>query len=64
MKNFFPLIAISVFLVMHGLIYFMFIRRIITPKIPRLVIKYFLILNFLGVVCYFFGRYYWDMPQS
>ena len=64
MKNFFPLIAILVFLVMHGLIYFMFIRRIITPKIPRLVIKYFLILNFLGVVCYFFGRYYWDMPQS
>lgn len=60
----FPFIALFVFLIFHLLIYFLFVRRIIKPKIPLLVLKYFLIFNYLGVVCYFLGRYYWDMPQS
>lgn len=60
----FPLIVLSVFLIFHFFIYFFFIKRIIKPKIPLLVFKYFLIANYLGVVCYFLGRYYWNMPQS
>ncbi|EES89560.1 metallophosphoesterase [Helicobacter canadensis] len=60
----FPLIALSVFLIFHLFIYFFFIKRIIKPKIPRLVFKYFLIFNYFGIVCYFLGRYYWNMSQS
>ncbi len=60
----FLLIALFTFLIFHILIYFFFVKRIIKPKIPLLVLRYFLIFNYLGVVCYFFGRYYWNMPQS
>ncbi len=48
----------------HLSIYFFFIKQIIQPKIPRLVFKYFLLFNFLGVVSYFLARYFVDFPQS
>ncbi|WP_300950204.1 metallophosphoesterase, partial [Helicobacter rodentium] len=64
MKSFFPLLALMVFLIFHLSIYFFFIRQIIQPKIPRLVLKYFLIFNFFGVIAYFAARYFVDFPQS
>lgn len=64
LKSFFPLLALMVFLIFHLSIYFFFIRQIIQPKIPRLVLKYFLVFNFLGVMTYFAARYFVDFPQS
>lgn len=64
LKSFFPLLALMVFLIFHLSIYFFFIRQIIQPKIPRLVLKYFLIFNFFGVIAYFAARYFVDFPQS
>lgn len=63
-KNIFPLLALIVFLIFHLSIYFLFIKRIIKLKIPLLVLKYFLIFNFLGVMSYFAARYFVDFPQS
>lgn len=63
-KNIFPLLALIVFLIFHLSIYFLFIKRIIKLKIPLLVLKYFLIFNFLGVMSYFVARYFVDFPQS
>lgn len=64
MKSFFPLLAFVVFLILHLSVYFFFIKQIIKPKIPRLVLKYFLIFNFFGVIAYFVARYFVDFPQS
>lgn len=63
-KNIFPLLALIVFLIFHLSIYFLFIKQIIKLKIPLLVLKYFLIFNFLGVMSYFAARYFVDFPQS
>lgn len=51
-------------MILHLGIYFGLIRQIVKPKIPRLVLKYFLVFNFLGVVSYFAARYFVDFPQS
>ncbi len=64
MKSFFPLIVILVFCGIHLSVYFFLVKRIIKPKIPLLFVKYFLIFNFLGVIVYFFGRYFIEIPQS
>ncbi|TLD87576.1 metallophosphoesterase [Helicobacter sp. MIT 05-5294] len=64
MKSYFPFLALAVFLILHLGIYFGLIRQIVKPKIPRLVLKYFLVFNFLGVVSYFAARYFVDFPQS
>ena len=64
MKNLFPLIALLVFLGFHLSIYFFFFKQIIKVRIPLLVLKYFVILNFLGVMLYFTARYFVDFPQS
>lgn len=53
-----------VFLIIHLSIYFLFIKRIVKPKIPLLILKYFLVFNFLGVMSYFMARYFVDFPQS
>lgn len=63
-KNIFPLLALIVFLIFHLSIYFLFIKRIIKLKIPLLILKCFLIFNFLGVMSYFAARYFVDFPQS
>ena len=64
MKNLFPLIALLVFLGFHLSIYFFFFKQIIKVRIPLLVLKYFIVFNFLGVVLYFTARYFMDFPQS
>ncbi|WP_299547158.1 metallophosphoesterase [uncultured Helicobacter sp.] len=64
MKSLFPILALLVFFGFHIGIYFLLIRRIVKPKIPQKILKYFLVLNFLGVVLYFLGRYFVDFSQS
>ncbi len=64
MKNLFPFLFLGVFLIFHLSIYFLFIKQIIKVRIPRVVLKYFLVFNFFGVVLYFFGRYFVSFPQS
>lgn len=64
MKNLFPLIALLVFLGFHLSIYFFFFKQIIKVRISLLVLKYFIIFNFIGVVLYFVARYFMDFPQS
>lgn len=64
MKNIFPLIALLVFLGFHLSIYFFFFKQIIKVRISLLVLKYFIIFNFIGVVLYFVARYFMDFPQS
>lgn len=64
MKNLFPFLFLFVFFIFHLGIYFLFIKQIIKPRLPRIILKYFLIFNFLGVVVYFLGRYFISFPQS
>lgn len=64
MKNLFPFLALIVFLIFHIGIYFLFIKQIVKPRIPLAILRYFLIFNFLGVILYFWGRYFVDLPQS
>lgn len=64
MKNLFPIIALLVFLGFHLSIYFFFFKQIIKVRISLLVLKYFIIFNFIGVVLYFVARYFMDFPQS
>lgn len=64
MKGFFPFLALMVFLILHLSIYFFFVKQIVKPKIPLLILKYFLIFNFFGVMLYFAARYFVDFPQS
>ena len=55
-------IAFIVFLLMHILTYFWYFKRVI--KRHRLLkgIQIFLAINFLGILLYFFGRYFVNMP--
>lgn len=62
MKNLFPFIAIFVFLLAHLWIYFLFFKPMVKPKIPLKILKYFLIINYCGILGYFLGRYYLSMP--
>ncbi|MCI5968000.1 metallophosphoesterase [Helicobacter sp.] len=64
MKILFPVLMLLVFLGFHIGIYFFFIKQIVKPSTSRRVLKYFLVFNFFGVVLYFFGRYFVDLPQS
>lgn len=64
MKSLFPILALLVFLGFHLAIYFFFFKNIIKARNPLRILKYFLVLNFLGVVLYFGGRYFVDFPQS
>ena len=64
MKNLFPIIALLVFLGFHLSIYFFFFKQIIKVRISLLVLIYFIIFNFIGVVLYFVARYFMDFPQS
>ncbi|WDL74253.1 metallophosphoesterase [Helicobacter winghamensis] len=63
-KSLFPVLALLVFFGFHIGIYFLFIKRIVKPKIPLRILKYFLVFNFFGVLLYFFGRYVMDLSQS
>ncbi|CAM2778636.1 metallophosphoesterase [Helicobacter burdigaliensis] len=62
MNNLFPFIAVSIFLVVHFWIYFLFFKKMVKPKIPLRILKYFLIINYFGILGYFLGRYYLSMP--
>ncbi len=64
MKNLFPFLALIVFLIMHLGIYFLLFKRMIKTRFPLLLLKYFLVFNFLGILCYFWGRYYLNIPLS
>ncbi|MBX7490136.1 metallophosphoesterase [Helicobacter turcicus] len=64
MKNLFPIIFLLVFFGFHIGIYFFFIKQIVKTRIPLKILKYFLVFNFFGVVLYFSGRYFVDLPQS
>ncbi|MDA3967340.1 metallophosphoesterase [Helicobacter sp. WB40] len=59
----FAIVAFSVFLLMHVFVYLFFFKRAVRRNGILICLRIFLIVNYCGILGYFFGRYYSDIPQ-